>query len=148
MRHDGALISFCLNCTIQMLDEKSKCWMRNQNSSGVAFCCCSPSASKFDVLRIHRCSSGYLGCNDWLPSYQLKAARPFFSDLRHQQDIFTQRATAHWIFYLSWTILCKPQRWCRKITVDQQFVKLVRPTHPTSPFFPILMLILNFSRWS
>ncbi len=33
---------------------------------GVVFCCCSPSASGFDVLCVQRWYSAYLGCNEWL----------------------------------------------------------------------------------
>ncbi len=33
---------------------------------GVVFCCCSPSASGFDVLCVQRWYSAYLGCNKWL----------------------------------------------------------------------------------
>lgn len=43
----------------------------------IMFCCCSPSASKFNMLWIQKC----LGCNKWLselllPSYQVEAAWP------------------------------------------------------------------------
>ena len=34
--------------------------------TGVVFCCCSPSASKFNELCVQRWSSAYLGCNKWL----------------------------------------------------------------------------------
>lgn len=42
---------------------------------------CSPCASSFNMLRIQRCSSAQLVCNEWLfelllPSFQLKAAKP------------------------------------------------------------------------
>ncbi len=33
---------------------------------GVVFCCCSSSASGFDVLCVQRWYSAYLGCNEWL----------------------------------------------------------------------------------
>ncbi len=33
---------------------------------GVVFCCCSPSASGFDVLCVQRWYSAHLGCNEWL----------------------------------------------------------------------------------
>ncbi len=33
---------------------------------GVVFCCCSPSASGFNVLCVQRWYSAYLGCNEWL----------------------------------------------------------------------------------
>ncbi len=33
---------------------------------GVVFCCCSPSASGFDVLCVQRWYSAYLGFNKWL----------------------------------------------------------------------------------
>ncbi|MEQ2309026.1 hypothetical protein AMECASPLE_034357 [Ameca splendens] len=54
---------------------------------GVVFCCCSPSASRFDVLCVQRCSSACLGCNEWLfelllPFYQLEPVWPFSSDLK------------------------------------------------------------------
>ncbi len=32
----------------------------------VGNCCCSPSASEFDVLCVQRWYSAYLGCNEWL----------------------------------------------------------------------------------
>ncbi|MDG2633082.1 hypothetical protein P7M35_25030, partial [Vibrio parahaemolyticus] len=72
-----------------------------------------PSASRFDVLFSQRWSSAYLGCNEWLfelllSFYHLELVWPFSSDLWHQQDIFTQRTAAQWVFSLSGTILCKP----------------------------------------
>jgi len=96
---------------------------------GVVFCCCSSSASRFDVLCVQRCSSADLGCNEWLfewllPSYQLEAVWPFSCDLWRQQDIFSQRTAAHWIFSLFQTSLCEPWRWLwEKSPVDQQFLK-------------------------
>lgn len=47
----------------------------------------------------------YLGWNKWLfellfPLCHLEAAWPFFFDLWHQKDIFTQRTASHWIFSL------------------------------------------------
>uniref|UniRef100_A0A3B4ZJ67 L1 transposable element RRM domain-containing protein n=1 Tax=Stegastes partitus TaxID=144197 RepID=A0A3B4ZJ67_9TELE len=63
---------------------------------GVVFCCCSPSASRFNMLCVQRCYSAYLGCNKWLfelllPFYQLKPVCPFSSDLWHQQGICAHR---------------------------------------------------------
>lgn len=49
---------------------------------GVVFCCCSPSASRFNVLWIQRCSFAYLSLQ--LPFYQLQQVRPFSSDFWHQ----------------------------------------------------------------
>lgn len=59
-----------------------------------------------------RRSSAYPGCYDWLfelllPSFQLEAARPFSSDLWHQQAIFKPITAAHWIFSFFRTIFCK-----------------------------------------
>ncbi len=39
---------------------------QEQHRCGLVFCCCSPSASGFDVLCIQRWYSAYLGCNKWL----------------------------------------------------------------------------------
>lgn len=38
-------------------------------TSGVAFCCCNPSALRFHTLSIQRCSSAYPSCNKWLLCY-------------------------------------------------------------------------------
>ncbi len=46
----------CANCSLSFLFL----------APGVVFCCCSPSASEFDVLCIQRWYSAYLGCNEWL----------------------------------------------------------------------------------
>ncbi len=88
----------CVNCSLSFL------FLADRSGTGVVFCCCSPSASKFYVLSIQRCSSAYLGCNEWLfelllPFYHLKPVWPFSSDLWHQ-GIFTHRTAAHWIFSL------------------------------------------------
>ena len=58
------------------------CWQEEHHATRcVFFCCCSPSASRFDVC-VQRCSSAYLGCNEWLfdlqlPFYQLKPVCPW-----------------------------------------------------------------------
>ncbi len=42
------------------------CFKLTGAAPGVVFCCCSPSASGFDVLCVQRWYSAYLGCNEWL----------------------------------------------------------------------------------
>ncbi len=42
------------------------CFYPTGAAPGVVFCCCSPSASEFDVLCVQRWCSAYLGCNEWL----------------------------------------------------------------------------------
>ncbi len=79
----------------------------------VVFCCCSPSASGFDMWYVQRWYSAYLGCNEWLfelllPFYHFQPVCPFSSDLWHQQGILVYTTATHWIFSLSRTILCKP----------------------------------------
>ncbi len=75
---------------------------------GVVFCCCSPSASGFDVLCIQRWYSTYLGCNEWLFELLLLSSLTSLSILLwHQKCIFVHITAAHWIFYLFRTVLCK-----------------------------------------
>ncbi len=58
----------CVNCCLRFL------FLADRTSTGVIFCCCSPSASGFDVLCVQRWYSAYLGCNEWLFELLL----PFF----------------------------------------------------------------------
>ncbi len=80
-------------------------------------------------LCVQRWCSAYLGCNKWLfelllPFPSSQTSRLISSDLWHQNGVFVHTTTAHWIFSLSWTIPCEPQRWlCVKIPIDQQFLK-------------------------
>ncbi len=74
---------------------------------GVVFCCCSPSASRFEVLWIQRCSSAHLGFLSSYLSYSCFSIWPFSSDIWHHQVIFTHTTAAHWIFSLFWTIHCE-----------------------------------------
>ncbi len=73
---------------------------------GVVFCCCSPSASRFDMMCVQRCTSAFLGCNEWLTWVTVafllvQPVWPFSYDLWHQQGILDHRTAAHWIFSLS-----------------------------------------------
>lgn len=77
----------------------------------VNFCCCSPLASKFNIVQRH--SSTCRGSNRWLllPQCPLKAVWPFPSDLWHQQHTFTQRTVTQVFFFRPTS-----QRWlCGKI---------------------------------
>lgn len=72
-----------------------------------------PSASRFGMLCIKRCSSAYLSCNQWffelmLSSCHLEATWPLSSDHWDQLDLFSQRTAAHWVFFLFEIILCNP----------------------------------------
>lgn len=72
-----------------------------------------PSASRFGMLCIKRCSSAYLSCNQWffelmLSSCHLEAIWPLSSDHWDQLDLFSQRTAAHWVFFLFEIILCNP----------------------------------------
>lgn len=51
-------------------------------STSVVFCCCSPSASRFDMLCVQRCSSAYLSCNEF------ELLWPFYLNCR-SLDIFS-----------------------------------------------------------
>ncbi len=46
----------CANCSLRFL------FLADRSSTQCDFCCCSPSASGFDVLCIQRWHSAYLGC--------------------------------------------------------------------------------------
>lgn len=61
-------------------------------ASSVVFCC-RPSASRFNMLYIEKCSCAYPGCNKWLQvfSCQSEAVWTFSSDIK--KGIFTQ-----WVF--------------------------------------------------
>ncbi len=64
----------------------------------LVFCCCSPSASGFDVLCVQRWYFAYLDCNEWLFELLLPfiiSNCTFSSDLWHQQGIFGHTTTAH-----------------------------------------------------
>ncbi|MEQ2188165.1 hypothetical protein GOODEAATRI_012179 [Goodea atripinnis] len=79
----------------------------------VVFCCCSPSASKFETLCLQRRYSTFLDCNKMLfellfSSYYQKPVCPFSSYPRHQQGIFDHTGAAHRMFSLFRNILCKP----------------------------------------
>ncbi len=50
----------CVNCCLRFL------FLADRTSTGVVFCCWSPSASGFDVFCVQRWYSAYLGCNEWL----------------------------------------------------------------------------------
>jgi len=41
-------------------------FLADRSDTGVFFCCCSSSASRFDMLCVQRCSSADLGWNDWI----------------------------------------------------------------------------------
>ncbi len=55
----------CVNCSLHFLFLADRMCQLSVKP-GVFFCCCSPSASGFDVLCIQRWYSAYLGCNKWL----------------------------------------------------------------------------------
>ncbi len=130
---------------------------------GVVFCCWSPSASGFDVLCVQRWYSAYLGCNEWLfelllSFYHLYPVFPFSSDLWHPQGIYVHTTAGHWIFSLFRPFSVNPRDGCARKSIDQHFLRYSdqpvwhqQPFHVQSlksPFFPVLMLGLNFSKSS
>ncbi len=50
----------CANCSLRFL------FLADRSGTQWVFCCCSPSASGFNVLCVQRWYSAYLGCNEWL----------------------------------------------------------------------------------
>lgn len=60
--------------------------LANRMAPSVVFCCCGPSASRFHMSSIQRCSSAHCGYNallfEWT-SYQLDAVWPLFVDHWH-----------------------------------------------------------------
>ncbi len=88
----------CVNCILRFL------FLSNRSGTGVVFCCCSPSASGFDVLCVQRWYSAYLGCNEWLfelllPFYQQCQRSWLFSQQpKHSaaQDRFPTEAKQGW----------------------------------------------------
>ncbi len=51
----------------------------------MVFCCCSPSASGFDVLCVQRWYSAYLGCNEWL--FQFPISRSLSTSRRRTDEL-------------------------------------------------------------
>lgn len=106
-------------------------------------CCCSPSSSHFVVLCIQRSFSAYVGCNNWsfellLPSYE--AVWPSSSEFWDQ-----------WAIFLFFRLFCiNPRDGCAGSAVSEIFrpnyLVAIPTPHLKSPFFPILLLSLNFSR--
>lgn len=81
------------------------------------FCCCSSLPSTFKVFYIHRGSSKYLNCNEWLsefllPSNQFEAVGSLSSDFWYPQSIFGQITPAHWIFFFTLDRSLKPRDDC------------------------------------
>ncbi len=147
----------CANCILRFL------FLADRSGTGVVFCCWSPSASGFNVLCVQRWCSAYPGCNVWLFEllllfYHLYPVCPFSSDLWHQQGIFIHTTVVHWIFYFFGPFSVNPRFVC-EYPSRSSVLEILRAAHlaPTtiprskslkSPFFPILMLGLNFSKSS
>ncbi len=130
---------------------------------GVVFCCWSPSASGFDVLCVQRCilqilvvTSGYLSycCLSIISNQSVHS--PLTSDINKTFSSTQMPLTGYFLFFRPFSV--NPRDGCVKIPVDQQFLKYSdqsvwhqQPFHIQSlksPFFPVLMLGLNFSKSS
>ena len=70
----------------------------------VVFCCCSPSASRFDVLYILRCFSAHHNCTEWLseltqPFCQPEAVWPFSVELSSARHFGPQNCHSLHVFF-------------------------------------------------
>lgn len=69
----------CLKMMLKVSQENIPDTITTAITTRLDLCCCSPSATNFDVLSVQRCSSAYYGCNkrlfdSLLSSYQLEAS--------------------------------------------------------------------------
>ncbi len=71
------------------------CFKLTGAAPGVVFCCCSPSASGFDVLCVQRWYSAYLGCLSYCCLYIISNQSVRSPDLWHQQGIFVHTTFDH-----------------------------------------------------
>ncbi len=112
------------------------CSYLTRAAPGVVFCCCSTSASGFDVLCVQRWYSAYIGCNEWLfelllPFYHLYPVCPFSSDINKAFSSTRLPLTGYFLFFGPFSV--NPRDGC--VPVDQQFLKYSdQPVWHQQPF--------------
>ncbi len=65
---------------------------------GVVFCCCSPSASGFDVLCVQTWYSAYIGCNEWLFEFRVVTVLNFHGMIIISENITVSRYHGIWYY--------------------------------------------------
>ena len=116
--HFSSFVQFfwaCAHCNLS-------CFWLTKVEPGVVFCCCSPSASWFEILCILIGFSAHHNCRvvtwPW-PFCQLKPALPFSVDLSHQHGVSICRTAAYWMFSVFRTILSKTRENLRRAAVKE-----------------------------
>ena len=160
------------NLTIWMLQKKLRlirpgnifqCWSSFSDlcdpnwveATGVVFCCCNPYPSRFKVFEfvsIQRCSSAYLRCKEWvfellLPFCQFQPFYPF--SLPINKAFQPRKLTLSGQFLPFGSFSVNPREdcsfWNSETSPSGTNIHAPRSTPLKSPFYPILMLGLNFS---
>lgn len=114
----------------------------------VLFCCCSPPVSRFDLL----CSSAYRSCDEcfMLVTFAFlsisRGPTVPFSDLLHQQSIFTQITVVHWIFSLFCDYPVNRRDSCVGKSSRLPVSEILKPSINNHATFKVTQITLNLPR--
>jgi len=81
------------------------CSTADRSVTCCVFCCCSPSASRFNMFCVQRCFSVDIGCKDYTSYCCLSIIWPLSSGIN---KAFSLRTAAHWIFFF-WPFSVNPR---------------------------------------